>query len=31
MDENSYSLMDNDKSDHQGTVGDNRPVERSDA
>jgi hypothetical protein len=31
MDENLYSLMDNDKSDHQARVGDNRPVERSDA
>jgi hypothetical protein len=31
MDENFYSVADNDKSDHQVEVGDNRPVERSDA
>ncbi len=31
MDENLYSLMGNDKSDHLGRVGDNRLVERSDA
>jgi hypothetical protein len=31
MDENLNSAMDNDKNDHQAKVGDNRPVERSDA
>jgi hypothetical protein len=31
MDENLYSLMGNDKSDHLVRVGDNRLVERSDA
>jgi hypothetical protein len=31
MDENIYSVADNDKSDHQADFGDNRPVERSEA